>query len=95
MTTILNESEDQDIDRLSLMKHQQMLTHSIETLWRDVQAGKVAVESVALLRAMRDVTIYDLNSKLQSPQLDYRRITREVKLLENSIKHILRPVRIR
>ncbi len=72
-----------------------MLANSIETLWRDVQAGKVAVESVALLRAMRDITVYDLGAKLQSPELNQRRITREIELLENSIKHVLRPVRIR
>jgi hypothetical protein len=51
----LLDQDAQDDDRLSLMRHQQILANSLETLWRDVHAGRVSVDSIALLRALRDI----------------------------------------
>jgi hypothetical protein len=88
---------DQDAhdDRLSLMRHQQILVNSLETLWRDVQAGRVSVDSIALLRALRDIARFDLSDQLQAPVLKRRKITKELRVFENTIKQLICPIRIR
>jgi hypothetical protein len=88
---------DQDAhdDRLSLMRHQQILANSLETLWRDVQAGRVSVDSIALLRALRDIACFDLSDQLQAPMLQRRKITKELRVFENTIKLLICPTRIR
>lgn len=95
MSYLLSGSGYYAVDRQRLMHHQQMLTNSLEILWRDVQAGRVHVDSIALLRAMRDVARYDLGSKLRAPILENGKIKREIGLITNTLKHILKPRRIR
>ncbi len=92
---LLSGSGYYEVDRQMLMHHQQMLTNSIEILWRDVQAGRFHVDSIALLRAMRDVARYDLGAKLRAPILENDKIRREIGLIANIVKHVLRPRRIR
>ncbi len=82
-------------DRLSLMRHQQILINSLETLWRDVQAGRVSVDSIALLRALRDIARFDLSDQLQAPVLHRRKIAKELRVFENTIKQLICPTRIR
>ncbi|MFW9862956.1 MAG: hypothetical protein ACFFEX_16905 [Candidatus Thorarchaeota archaeon] len=82
-------------DRLGLMRHQQILVNSLETLWRDVQAGRVSVDSIALLRALRDIARFDLSDQLQAEVLQRRKITKELRVFENTIKHLICPTRIR
>ena len=95
MSYLLSGSGFYEVDRRMLMHHQQMLTNSLEILWRDVQAGRVHVDSIALLRAMRDAAQYDLGSKLRAPTLENDKIKREIGLMANTIKHVLRPRMIR
>jgi hypothetical protein len=95
MSYLLSDSSYYEIDRQRLMHHQQMLTNSLEILWRDVQSGRVHVDSIALLRVMRDVARYDLGSKLRAPTLENDKIKREIGLITNTIKHVLNPRRIR
>jgi hypothetical protein len=77
------------------MRHQQILVNSLETLWRDVQAGRVSVDSIALLRALRDIARFDLSDQLQAPVLKRRKITKELRVFENTIKQLICPTRIR
>jgi hypothetical protein len=95
MSHLLSGTGIYQVDRQRLMHHQQMLTNSLEILWRDVQSGRVHVDSVALLRAIRDIARYDIGSKLRAPTLENDKITRELRLMTNTVKHILRPRRIR
>ncbi|MFX1369638.1 MAG: hypothetical protein ACFFAY_13665 [Promethearchaeota archaeon] len=95
MSFLLSGSGYYEVDRRMLMHHQQMLTNSIEILWRDVQAGRFHVDSIALLRALRDVARYDLGAKLRAPTLENDKIKREIGLIANTVKHVLRPRRIR
>ena len=94
MAAMLNQDALPD-DRLGLMKHQQLLVNSLETLWRDVQAGRVSVDSIALLRALRDIARFDLSDQLQAEVLQRRKITKELRVFENTIKHLICPTRIR
>jgi hypothetical protein len=94
MTAMLNLDAHPD-ERLGLMKHQQILVNSLETLWRDVQAGRVSVDSIALLRALRDIARFDLSDQLQAEVLQRRKITKELRVFENTIKQLICPTRIR
>ncbi|MFX1273101.1 MAG: hypothetical protein ACFFAX_15565 [Promethearchaeota archaeon] len=94
MAAMLDQDPYQD-DRLGLMRHQQILVNSLETLWRDVQAGRVSVDSIALLRALRDIARFDLSDQLQAEVLQRRKITKELRVFENTIKHLICPTRIR
>ena len=94
MAALLDQA-NQDDDRLGLMRHQQILTNSLETLWRDVQAGRVSVDSIALLRALRDIARFDLSDQLQAPILQRKKITKELRVFENTIKQLICPTRIR
>ncbi|MFW9890192.1 MAG: hypothetical protein ACFFER_18565 [Candidatus Thorarchaeota archaeon] len=89
------DQEVQPDERLGLMRHQQILVNSLETLWWDVQAGRVSVDSIALLRALRDIAHFDLNDQLQAEVLQRRRITKELRVFENTIKQLICPTRIR
>ncbi|MHA1939319.1 MAG: hypothetical protein ACXABV_18005 [Candidatus Thorarchaeota archaeon] len=91
----LLDQDAQDDDRLSLMRHQQILANSLETLWRDVHAGRVSVDSIALLRALRDIARFDLSDQLQAPILQRMKITKELRVFENTIKQLICPTRIR
>jgi hypothetical protein len=94
LAALLNQEGLAD-DRLSLMRYQQILINSLETLWRDVQAGRVSVDSIALLRALRDIARFDLSEQLQAPVLQQRKITKELRVFENTIKQLICPTRIR
>jgi hypothetical protein len=89
------DQEVQPDERLGLMKHQQILVNSLETLWWDVQAGRVSVDSIALLRALRDIARFDLSEQLQAEELQRRKITKELRVFENTIKQLICPSRIR
>ncbi|MFW9911089.1 MAG: hypothetical protein ACFFEU_01370 [Candidatus Thorarchaeota archaeon] len=89
------DQEVQPDERLGLMKHQQILVNSLETLWWDVQAGRVSVESIALLRALRDIARFDLSEQLQAEELQRRKIAKELRVFENTIKQLICPTRIR
>ncbi|NHJ13382.1 MAG: hypothetical protein EAX95_06875 [Candidatus Thorarchaeota archaeon] len=95
MTHLLSEGDPHLGDRQEIMHHQQMFVNSIEILWRDVQSGRVHVDSIALLRAMRDVARYDLGRKLAAPTLECSKIRREIALLSNTLKHLLKPQFVR
>ena len=94
MTAMLGQDAHPD-ERLGLMRHQQILVNSLETLWRDVQAGRVNVDSIALLRALRDIARFDLSDQLQAPILQRKKITKELRVFENTIKQLICPTRIR
>lgn len=94
MAALLDENAHPD-ERLNLMRQQQILVNSLETLWRDVQAGRVSVDSIALLRALRDIARFDLSDQLKAPNLERGKITKELRVFENTIKQLIRPTRIR
>jgi hypothetical protein len=89
------DQEVQPGERLDLMRHQQILVNSLEALWWDVQAGRVSVDSIALLRALRDIARFDLSDQLQAEVLQRRKITKELRVFQNIIKRLICPTRIR
>ena len=74
-----------------MLKHQAELSNEIDKLWQAVQSGSMNVDSVPMLRFMKDVGCRELKNKLSAQQLDGVRITRELNLLINTMQFVLKP----
>ena len=74
-----------------MLRHQAELSNEIDRLWQAVQSGSMNVDSVPMLRFMKDVGCRELKNKLSAQQLDGVRITRELNLLINTMQFVLKP----
>ncbi len=74
-----------------ILRHQIELSNEIDKLWQAVQSGSMNVDSVPMLRFMKDVGCRELRNKLNAQQLDGVRITRELNLLINTMQFVLKP----
>jgi len=77
--------------RQVMLRHQAELSTEIDRLWQAVQSGSMNVDSVPMLRFMKDVGCRELKNKLNAQQLDGVRITRELNLLINTMRFVLKP----
>lgn len=76
-------------DTTVVTSHGQVLAQHIEALCREVDAGRIAVDSMAMLRVVRDVTCKDIISQLAFPNGNKERVVRELRLLVNTVRHVL------
>jgi len=74
-----------------MLRHQVELSNEIDKLWQAVQSGSMNVDSVPMLRFMKDVGCRELKNKLNAQQLDGVKITRELNLLINTMQFVLKP----
>jgi len=74
-----------------MLRHQAELSNEIDRLWQAVQSGSMNVDSVPMLRFMKDVGCGELKNKLSARQLDGVRIIRELNLLVNTMQFVLKP----
>jgi len=74
-----------------MLKHQAELSNEIDRLWQAVQSGSMNVDSIPMLRFMKDVGCSELKNKLSAQQLDGVRIIRELNLLVNTMQFVLKP----
>jgi hypothetical protein len=74
-----------------MLRHQAELSNEIDKLWQAVQSGSMNVDSVPMLRFMKDIGCRELKNKLSTQQLDGVRITRELNLLINTMQFVLKP----
>ncbi len=74
-----------------MLRHQVELSNEIDRLWQAVQSGSMNVDSVPMLRFMKDVGCRELKNKLSAQQLDGVKIIRELNLLVNTMQYILKP----
>jgi len=74
-----------------MLKHQAELSSEIDRLWQAVQSGSMNVDSVPMLRFMKDVGCRELKNKLSAQRLDGVRIIRELNLLVNTMQYVLKP----
>ena len=74
-----------------MLRHQAELSDEIVRLWQAVQSGSMNVDSVPMLRFMKDVGCRELKNKLSAQQLDGVRITQELTLLINTMQFVLKP----
>jgi len=74
-----------------MLRHQAELSDEIDRLWQAVQSGSMNVDSVPMLRFMKEVGCRELRNKLSAQQLDHVKITRELNLLMNTMQFVLKP----
>ncbi|MHA1814121.1 MAG: hypothetical protein ACTSYX_11900 [Candidatus Thorarchaeota archaeon] len=67
------------------------LTWSINDMWQDAMEGRLAVDSIPVLRVLRDVQCRDLLTLIRQPDLHRDRIIRETRLMRNILVNIIRP----
>ena len=74
-----------------MLRHQAELSNEIDRIWQAVQNGSMSVDSVPMLRFMKDVGCGELKNKLNAQRLDGVRIIRELNLLVNTMQFVLKP----
>lgn len=79
------------INRMLLLAHHRRLSTALDETWADIQEGRVAVESIQVLRALRITHIPDLWQALAEPVMRHSRVIRETKFISNLILNVVRP----
>ncbi len=83
----LKQNTDSAILKIEALK----FTDSLESLWETVQSGKVKVESIALLRVIRNITCRDLHDRVIAPSLDKSKMASDLGLFVNQLNFVLKP----
>lgn len=79
------------MDRVAILDQQKNLIDALESIWHGVQEGRVSVQSLALLRATKNVSVPDIEKKLRSPSIDHARVISDLRLLINTFEYIIKP----
>lgn len=77
--------------RCGLENQQALLEIALNKFWSEVDAGRLQVESTALLRAMYSITCSELPTHLSETHYDGNRVIRNLKLFLNTVEHVLKP----
>jgi len=67
------------------------LMWSINDMWQDAMEGRLAVDSIPVLRVLRNVHCRDLLRLIREPELHRNKIIRETRLMRNILVNIIRP----
>jgi len=79
------------MDRVEILNQQKNLVDALESIWHGVQNGSVRVQSLALLRATKNISFPDIEKKLRSPSIDHARVISDLRLLINTFEYIIKP----
>ncbi len=66
-------------------------TAGLDNFWNTVQSGKIRIESIALLRVIKNITCRDLPEKMSAPNLDKKKVARDLGLFVNQLNFVLKP----
>ena len=91
MTGLLMQDATGQMDRVAILDQQKNLIDALESIWHGVQEGRVSVQSLALLRATKNVSVPDIEKKLRSPSIDHARVISDLRLLINTFEYIIKP----
>ena len=91
MTGLLLQDASNQIDRVEILSQQKLMSEALEKLWHDVQEGNVRVQSLAVLRAAKNVSCPEIANKLKSSNIDHARVVRDLRLLINTFEYIIKP----
>ena len=91
MTGLLLEDASSQLDRIEILNQQKNLIDALESLWHGVEEGTVRVQSLALLRATKNISFPDIEKKLKSPSIDHARVISDLRLLINTFEYIIKP----
>ena len=91
MTGLLLQDASNQIDRIEIISQQKMMADALENLWYKVEEGSVRVQSIAVLRAAKNVSCPEIANRLKSSNIDHARIVRDLRLLINTFEYIIKP----
>lgn len=91
MTGLLLQDASDQVDRVEILYQQKMMVDALENLWSKVEEGEVRVQSVAVLRAAKNVSCPEIANRLKSPNIDHARVVRDLRLLINTFEYIIKP----
>ncbi|MFW9961824.1 MAG: hypothetical protein ACFFDV_12460 [Candidatus Thorarchaeota archaeon] len=91
MTGLLIQDATGQMDRIEILNQQKNLIDALESIWHGVQDGSVTVQSLAVLRATKNVSFPDIEKKLKSPSIDHARVISDLRLLINTFEYIIKP----
>jgi len=91
MTGLLMQDATRQMDRVEILNQQKNLVDALESIWHGVQNGSVRVQSLALLRATKNISFPDIEKKLRSPSIDHARVISDLRLLINTFEYIIKP----
>ena len=91
MTGLLLQDASSQLDRVEILSQQKMMSDALETLWREVEDGSVRVQSIAVLRAAKNVSCHEIEKRLKSSNIDHARVLRDLRLLINTFEYIIKP----
>jgi hypothetical protein len=93
MTGLLLQDATSRVDRIEILTQQKNMIDALESLWHDVEEGTVRVQSLALLRATKNISFPDIEKKLKSPSIDHSKVISDLRLVINTFEYIIKPVR--
>lgn len=92
MTGLLLQDASNQIDRVEILSQQKMMADALEKLWEEVEEGSVHVQSIAVLRAAKNVCCPEIANRLKSPNINHARVVRDLRLLINTFEYVIKPV---
>lgn len=91
MTGLLLQDATSQLDRIEILNQQKNLIDALESLWHGVEEGTVRVQSLALLRATKNISFPDIEKKIKSSSIDHARVISDLRLLINTFEYIIKP----
>lgn len=91
MTGLLLQDASSQLDRVEILSQQKMMSDALEALWQEVEDGNVRVQSIAVLRAAKNVSCLEIEKRLKSSNIDHAKVLRDLRLLINTFEYIIRP----
>ncbi len=91
MTGLLLQDASNRMDRVEILSQQKVMENALDKLWKDVEEGKVRVQSIAALRAAKTVSCKGIANRLKSPNVDHARVVRDLRLLINTFEYVIKP----
>ena len=91
MTGLLLQDASNQVDRVEILSQQKMMADALENLWTKVEDGKVRVQSIAVLRAAKNISCPEIANRIKSPYIDHARVVRDLRLLINTFEYVIKP----
>jgi len=80
-----------NMNRNELVRYGENLVAAVEQLWRGVREGNCRVESIALLRVLRQTTCREILSPRELAKKPPEKLASQLKLFVNTVRYVLKP----
>jgi hypothetical protein len=91
MTGLILQDAGNQMDRNLLFKQHEIMKTTLDRIWSDVEEGKIEVDCLPLLRTARSVSCPEISRKLKAPEIDHAKIIRDLKLMLNTFRYVIKP----